>query len=59
MVEAIDGGKFNDEIVLVKVEDVFVKDGKWVSSEYIVGMDEGVCCFIMVEVFGKLCLVFV
>ncbi len=56
--EAIDGGKFNDEIVPVKVEDVFVKDGKRVSSEHTVGMDEGVRRSTTVEALGKLRPVF-
>lgn len=56
--EAIDGGKFNDEIVPVKVEDVYVKDGKRVSSEHTVGMDEGVRRSTTVEALGKLRPVF-
>lgn len=39
---AIDAGKFNDEIVPITVEDVFVKDGKRVESSHTVTMDEGV-----------------
>jgi len=39
---AIDAGKFDDQIVAVEVEDVFVKDGKKVTSRHIVAMDEGV-----------------
>ena len=38
---AIDGGKFKDEIVPVTVEDVFVKDGKKVTSSHVVDTDEG------------------
>ena len=56
--QAIDGGKFNDEIVPVKVEDVYVKDGKRVSSEHTVGMDEGVRRSTTVEALGKLRPVF-
>lgn len=56
--EAIDGGKFNDEIVPVKVEDVYVKDGKRVSSEHTVGRDEGVRRSTTVEALGKLRPVF-
>ncbi|MCR9101945.1 MAG: thiolase family protein [bacterium] len=56
--EAIDGGKFSDEIVPVKVEDVYVKDGKRVSSEHTVGMDEGVRRSTTVEALGKLRPVF-
>lgn len=39
---AIDAGKFNDEIVPVKVKEVSVKDGKRVENEWTVAMDEGV-----------------
>lgn len=39
---AIDAGKFNDQIVPVEVEDVFVKDNKRVESSHTVDMDEGV-----------------
>ncbi len=39
---AIDAGKFKDQIVPVKVEDVFVKDGKKVSTSNVVEVDEGV-----------------
>ena len=39
---AIDNGKFNDQIVPVEVEDVFVKDGKKITTSHIVSMDEGV-----------------
>ncbi len=39
---AIDAGKFNDEIVPITVEDIFVKDGKRVESSHTVTMDEGV-----------------
>ena len=39
---AIDAGKFDDQIVAVEVEDVFVKDGKKVTSRHTVAMDEGV-----------------
>jgi acetyl-CoA acyltransferase len=40
--EAIDAGKFNDQIVPVEVEDVVVKNDKRVSSSHTVAMDEGV-----------------
>jgi acetyl-CoA acyltransferase len=40
--EAIDAGKFNDQIVPVEVKDVFVKDNKRVESSHTVAMDEGV-----------------
>lgn len=39
---AIDTGKFNDEIVPVKVKEVKVVDDKRVESEFTVSMDEGV-----------------
>jgi acetyl-CoA acyltransferase len=39
---AIDAGKFKDQIVPVEVEDVFVKDGKKVSTSHVVEVDEGV-----------------
>ena len=39
---AINAGKFKDQIVPVKVEDVFVKDGKKVSTSHVVEVDEGV-----------------
>jgi acetyl-CoA acyltransferase len=39
---AIDAGKFDDEIVPITVEDIFVKDGKRVESTHTVSMDEGV-----------------
>lgn len=39
---AIDGGKFDAQIVPVEVADVFVKDGKRVESSHTVSMDEGV-----------------
>lgn len=39
---AIDAGKFDDEIVPITVDDIFVKDGKRVESSHTVTMDEGV-----------------
>ncbi|MEQ8705222.1 MAG: thiolase family protein [Phaeodactylibacter sp.] len=56
--QAIDAGKFNDEIVPVKVEDVYVKDGKRVSTEHTVSMDEGVRRSTTVEGLSKLRAVF-
>lgn len=56
--KAIDEGKFNDEIVPVKVEDVYVKDGKRVSSEHTVAMDEGVRRSTTIDALGKLRPVF-
>jgi len=40
--QAIDEGKFEDEIVPVTVKDVFVKDNRRVESEHTVDTDEGV-----------------
>jgi acetyl-CoA acyltransferase len=40
--QAIDAGKFNDEIVPVKVKEVFVQNDKRVEKEFTVAMDEGV-----------------
>ncbi|RMG82588.1 MAG: thiolase family protein, partial [Bacteroidetes bacterium] len=39
---AIDKGYFNDEIVPVKVKEVFVENNKRTESEHVVAMDEGV-----------------
>ena len=39
---AIDKGFFKEEIVPIKVDEVFVKDGKRVESTHIVEVDEGV-----------------
>lgn len=39
---AIDGGKFDEEIVPITVKDIFVKDNKRQESEHTVAMDEGV-----------------
>ena len=39
---AIDQGYFEEEIVPITVEDVYVKDGKKVSSSHTVAVDEGV-----------------
>lgn len=55
---AIDAGKFDDEIVPVTVEDVFVKDGKRVESSHTVKMDEGVRRSTTVEGLAKLRAVF-
>ncbi len=41
-IAAIDGGLFKDEIVPVSVEEVFVKDGKRVTSTHVVDTDEGI-----------------
>jgi acetyl-CoA acyltransferase len=55
---AIDGGKFNDQIVPVEVEDVFVKEGKKITSSHIVDMDEGVRRDTTIEGLAKLRPVF-
>lgn len=41
-IAAIDGGLFKDEIVPITVEEVFVKDGKRVTSSHTVDTDEGI-----------------
>lgn len=55
---AIDKGLFKDEIVPITVEEVFVKDGKRVTSSHTVDMDEGVRRTTTVEGLGKLRAVF-
>ena len=55
---AIDAGKFDDEIVPITVEDVFVKDGKRVESSHTVTMDEGVRRSTSIEGLAKLRPVF-
>lgn len=55
---AIDGGKFDDEIVPVTVEEVFVKDNKRVTQAHTVAMDEGVRRSTTIEALGKLRAVF-
>jgi acetyl-CoA acyltransferase len=55
---AIDVGKFNDQIVPVEVEDVFVKKGKKITSSHIVDMDEGVRRDTTIEGLAKLRPVF-
>lgn len=56
--KAIDAGKFNDEIVPIEVEEVFVKDGKRVAQKHTVAMDEGVRRSTTVDALGKLRAVF-
>ncbi len=56
--KAIDAGLFNDEIVPIEVEEVFVKDGKRATSKHTVAMDEGVRRTTTVEALGKLRSVF-
>ena len=55
---AIDQGYFEDEIVPIKVEDVYVKDGKKVASSHIVSVDEGVRIDTTFEGLSKLRAVF-
>ena len=55
---AIDAGKFDEQIVAVEVEDVFVKDGKKVTSRHTVAMDEGVRRDTTLEGLAKLRPVF-
>ena len=55
---AIDQGYFEDEIVPITVEDVYVKDGKKVSNSHIVSVDEGVRRDTTIEGLSKLRAVF-
>ena len=55
---AIDQGHFQDEIVPITVEDVYVKDGKKVSSSHTVSVDEGVRRDTTIEGLSKLRAVF-
>ena len=55
---AIDEGKFKDQIVPVEVDDVYVKDGKKITSSHIVDMDEGVRRDTTIEGLAKLRPVF-
>ena len=55
---AIDQGYFEKEIVPITVEDVYVKDGKKVSSSHTVAVDEGVRRDTTVEGLSKLRAVF-
>ncbi|MBT8233618.1 MAG: acetyl-CoA C-acyltransferase [Saprospiraceae bacterium] len=55
---AIDGGKFDGEIVPVTVNEVYVKDGKRVESSHTVSMDEGVRRSTTIEGLAKLRPVF-
>ncbi len=52
--EAIDGGKFKDEIVPVYVPEVFVKDNKRVEITNLVDTDEGVRRDTSMEALAKL-----
>jgi len=55
---AIDAGKFDDEIVPITVEDIYVQDGKRVESSHTVTMDEGVRRTTTLEGLAKLRPVF-
>ena len=55
---AIDLGYFEDEIVPITVEDVYVKDGKKVSNSHTVSVDEGVRRDTTIEGLSKLRAVF-
>ena len=55
---AIDEGKFKDQIVPVEVDDVYVKDGKKITSSHIVDTDEGVRRDTTIEGLAKLRPVF-
>ena len=55
---AIDAGKFKDQIVPVEVEDVFVKEGKKVTTSHVVEVDEGVRRDTTLEGLAKLRPVF-
>jgi len=51
---AIDGGKFNYQIVPIEVEEVFVADGKRATKTHTVSMDEGVRRETSLEGLAKL-----
>jgi len=55
---AIDEGYFEEEIVPITVEDVYVKDGKKVNSSHTVAVDEGVRRNTTIEGLAKLRAVF-
>ena len=55
---AIESGRFTDQIVPVEVEEVFVKDNKRVTSKNIVAVDEGVRKDTTLEGLAKLPAVF-
>ena len=52
--KAIDSGIFNDEIVPITIEEVFVKNGKKVTVSHTVAIDEGVRRETTMEGLGKL-----
>jgi acetyl-CoA acyltransferase len=55
---AIDAGKFQDEIIPITVEEVFVKDGKRQTSSHTVDTDEGLRRGTSMEGLAKLRAVF-
>tara|TARA_B100001175_G_C19505776_1_gene640775 strand:+ start:842 stop:2011 length:1170 start_codon:yes stop_codon:yes gene_type:complete len=55
---AIDEGYFEEEIVPITVEDVYVNDGKKVNSSHTVAVDEGVRRDTTIEGLAKLRAVF-
>lgn len=55
---AINGGKFRDEIVPVRVKEVYVQDDKRVEKEYVVDTDEGVRADTTYEALSRLKPVF-
>jgi len=57
-IAAIDGGKFEDEIVPIDVKDVFVKDEKRIESSHTVDTDEGIRRTTTIEGLSKLRAVF-
>ncbi|MFK8005021.1 MAG: acetyl-CoA C-acyltransferase [Saprospiraceae bacterium] len=57
-IAAIDGGKFESEIVPVNVKEVFVKDNKRVTNEFVMKQDEGIRRSTTVAGLGKLRAVF-
>ena len=57
-IAAIDGGKFKDEIVPVTVEEVFVKNNKRETNEFVMDTDEGIRRSTTVAGLGKLRPVF-
>ena len=52
--KAIDSGIFNDEIVPITIEEVFVKNRKKVTASHTVAIDEGVRRETTMEGLGKL-----
>jgi acetyl-CoA acyltransferase len=56
--EAIDSGRFKDQIVPVEVTEVFVKDGKRMEASHVVDTDEGVRRSTSMEALARLRPVF-